>query len=50
MDVKVTFLRGDLQEKTYMEPPPGFIQDFSFVLALKQAPGAWYETMDSFLL
>ena len=58
MDVKYTFLHGDLHEKIYMEQPPGFIQDDSslvwwlkkYIYGLKQAPHAWYSKMDSFLL
>eukprot|EP00253_Pinus_taeda_P034068 PITA_34068 len=58
MDVKSTFLHGDLHEEIYMEQPTGFIQtDSSFVCrlkkslyGLKQAPWAWYAKMDSFLL
>eukprot|EP00253_Pinus_taeda_P022477 PITA_22477 len=58
MDVKSTFLHGDLHEEIYMEQPTGFIQiDSSLVCrlkkslyGLKQAPRAWYAKMDSFLL
>eukprot|EP00253_Pinus_taeda_P022760 PITA_22760 len=58
MDVKSTFLHGDLHEEIYMEQPIGFIQiDSSLVCrlkkslyGLKQAPWAWYSKMDSFLL
>eukprot|EP00253_Pinus_taeda_P015419 PITA_15419 len=57
MDVKNSFLHGDLSEEIYMEQPHGFIQDSSLVCRLKkspyelkQAPRAWYAKMDSFLL
>eukprot|EP00253_Pinus_taeda_P019610 PITA_19610 len=58
MDVKSTFLHGDLHEEIYMEQPPGFIQtDSSLVCQLKkslyglrQASRAWYDKMDSFIL
>eukprot|EP00253_Pinus_taeda_P023565 PITA_23565 len=58
MDVKSTFLRGDLHEQIYMEQPTGFIQTESSLVChlkkslygLKQAPRAWYAKMDSFLL
>jgi hypothetical protein len=58
MDVKRTFLHGDLNEEIYMEQPPGFSQDDSSLVfhlkkslyGLKQAPRAWYEKMDNFLL
>eukprot|EP00253_Pinus_taeda_P007569 PITA_07569 len=58
MDVKSTFLHGDLHEEIYMEQPIGFIQiDSSLVCrlkkslyGLKQAPRAWYAKMDNFLL
>ena len=57
MDVKSTFLHGDLQEEIYMEQPPGYVQDNSilvcllnkFLYGLKQSPRAWYAKMDIFL-
>eukprot|EP00253_Pinus_taeda_P024518 PITA_24518 len=58
MDVKSTFLHGDLHEEIYMEQPIGFIQTDSSLVCrlkkslygLKQAPRAWYAKMDSFPL
>ena len=49
MDVKTTFLHGDLQETIYMEQPKGFVEDKSRVCLLKkslyrlkQIPKQWY--------
>ena len=58
MDVKSTFLHGDLHEEIYMEQPPSFIQNESSLVCrlrkslygLKQAPQTWYAKMDRFLL
>jgi hypothetical protein len=58
MDVKSTFLHGDLQEEIYMEQPPGYVQNDSSLLCrlkkslygLKQAPQAWYAKIDTFLI
>ena len=59
MDVKSTFLNGDLEEEVYMEQPEGFhVQDASqFVYrlrkalyGLKQAPRAWYSRLDNYLM
>eukprot|EP00253_Pinus_taeda_P028629 PITA_28629 len=58
MDVKSTFLHGDLHEEIYMEQPIGFIQTDSSLVCqlkkslygLKQFPWAWYAKTDSFLL
>eukprot|EP00253_Pinus_taeda_P028831 PITA_28831 len=58
MDVKFSFLHGDLHEEIYMEKPPEFIQRDSSLACqlkkslygLKKAPQAWYVKMDSFLL
>jgi hypothetical protein len=38
MDVKSIFLHGDLQEKIYIEQPPGYVQnDSSLVFRLKKS-------------
>ena len=57
MDVKSTFLHGELQEEIYMQQLEGFQEDHLFVCrlkkslyGLKQAPRAWYAKMDAFLL
>jgi hypothetical protein len=57
MDVKNTFLHGDINEEIYMEKPKGYVQDPSLfcrlrksLYELKQAPRAWYAKMDSSLL
>ena len=57
MDVKSSFLHGDLKEEIYMKQPKGYIEDSSLVCklrkylyGLKQAPRAWYSKMDSFLM
>ena len=52
MDVKTTFLNGDLEEEIYMEQPEGFIvkgQENKFckliksLYDLKQGPKQWHE-------
>ena len=59
MDVKSVFLNGIINEKVYVEQPPGFesqkFLDHIFKLnkalyGLKQAPKAWYERLSTFLL
>ena len=57
MDVKSSFLHGDLEEEIYMRQFQGYIEDSSLVLklrkslcGLKQAPRACYAKMDSFLM
>jgi hypothetical protein len=49
MDVKNAFLNGDLNEKVYMQPPPGLSHPTNKVCrlrralyGLKQAPRAWF--------
>jgi hypothetical protein len=58
MDVKSTFLNGDLEEDVYVEKPEGFLltdnPDYACKLkkelyGLKQAPQAWYYRVDKFL-
>ena len=59
MDVKSSFLNGELEEEVYVEQPPGFedseFSDFVYILfkalyGLKQAPRTWYDTLSEFLL
>ena len=59
MDVKTTFLNGEIEEEFYIDQPEGFVvhNERSHVCrlkkslyGLKQAPRAWYEKMDGFLM
>ena len=58
MDVKNTFLHGDLKEEIYMSPPPGMFKTPSSevcrlrrsLYGLKQAPRAWFDKFRSTLL
>ena len=58
MDVKSTFLNGDLEEEVYIEHPKGFILGNYAKLVcrlkkalygLKQAPRSWYYRLDKYL-
>jgi hypothetical protein len=58
MDVKSTFLNGDLEEEVYIEQPEGFLlsenEDYvcrlkKALYGLKQAPRAWYSRLDKYL-
>ena len=58
MDVKSTFLNGNLEEEVYIEKPEGFQLnnkgDYVCKLkkalyGIKQAPRAWYARLDSYL-
>jgi hypothetical protein len=55
MDVKSTFLNGELEEEVYIEQPEGFLllerEDYvcrlkKALYRLKQAPRAWYSRRD----
>ena len=59
MDVKSTFLNGELDEEVYVERPPGFedpdFLDFVYYLfkaiyGLKQVLRKWYDTLYGFLI
>ena len=59
MDVKTTFLNGEIEEEVYIEQPEGFVihNKKSHVCrlkkasyGLKQTPRAWYGKMDGFLM
>ena len=57
MDVKSSFLHGDLEEEIYMRQAEGYT-DYSslvwklrkYLYGLKQDPRAWYANIDAFLL
>jgi hypothetical protein len=58
MDVKSSFLNGDLNEEVYMEQQEGFeLSDNpdlvcklkKYLYGLKQAPRAWYQRLDTYL-
>jgi hypothetical protein len=59
LDVKTTFLHGDLDEEIYMEQPEGFVQHCKrrlvcklkkYLYGLKQSPRQWYKKFDSFMV
>ena len=59
MDVKSAFLNGLIEEKVYMDQPPGFM-DYKYpnhvyrlkkaLYDLKQAPRSWYDRLSRFLI
>nr|GEU39781.1 retrovirus-related Pol polyprotein from transposon TNT 1-94 [Tanacetum cinerariifolium] len=59
MDVKTTFLNGNLREEVYVSQPDGFVVPDNpnhvyklkkALYGLKQAPRAWYDMLSSFLI
>jgi hypothetical protein len=55
MDIKMTFLNGELEEEIYMDQPDGFIAKgqegkvcklLKSLYDLKQAPKQWHEKFD----
>ena len=59
LDVKTTFLHGQLDEEIYMEQPEGFMEKGKENLlcrlkkslyGLKQAPCQWYKKFESFIM
>ena len=59
MDVKTTFLYGNLEEEVFLKQPPRFesteFPDHVYrldkaVYGLKQAPRAWYDTLATYLI
>ena len=57
LDVKSTFLNGELKEEVYLVQPEGFVKKGKEHLVcklkkalygLKQAPRSWYEKIDTF--
>ena len=59
MDVKTSFLNGEIEEEVYIKQPDGFMihEKESLVCrlkkamyGLKQAPRAWYEKIDGYLM
>ena len=56
MDVKTTFLNGDLDKEVYMDQPEGFVlpgnekKVCKLVKSWKQAPKQWHEKFDTVIL
>nr|GEX85886.1 hypothetical protein [Tanacetum cinerariifolium] len=59
MDVKTTFLNGNLREEVYVSQPDGFVDQDNHnhvyklkkaLYGLKQASRAWYDMLSSFLI
>ncbi|KAL0554757.1 hypothetical protein IC582_008685 [Cucumis melo] len=57
LDVKSTFLHGELQEKVFVDQPPGYVKVKDehkvyrlkkALYGLKQAPRAWYSRIDAY--
>ncbi|GJR40354.1 retrotransposon protein, putative, ty1-copia subclass [Tanacetum coccineum] len=56
LDVKTTFLHGNLEEVIYMRQPPGYEQGNKvcllkkYLYGLKQSPRQWYRRFDDYML
>nr|GFB48898.1 retrovirus-related Pol polyprotein from transposon TNT 1-94 [Tanacetum cinerariifolium] len=59
MDIKTTFLNGELKEEVYVSQPEGFVDQDNpshvyklkkALYGLKQAPLAWYHMLSRFLI
>ncbi|GKB53429.1 retrovirus-related pol polyprotein from transposon TNT 1-94 [Tanacetum coccineum] len=59
MDVKTSFLNGELKEEVYVSQPEGFVDQDNpshvyklkkALYGLKQAPRTWYDMLSSFLI
>nr|GEX68660.1 retrovirus-related Pol polyprotein from transposon TNT 1-94 [Tanacetum cinerariifolium] len=59
MDVKTTFLNGNLRKKVYVSQPDGFVDPDNpnhvyklkkALYGLKQAPRTWHDMLSSFLI
>ncbi|GKA43869.1 retrovirus-related pol polyprotein from transposon TNT 1-94 [Tanacetum coccineum] len=59
MDVKTSFLNGELKKEVYVSQPKGFVDQDNpshvykrkkALYGLKQAPRAWYDMLSSFLI
>jgi hypothetical protein len=59
MDVKTTFLHGDLEEEIYRKQPEGFVlkgkkelvcKMKNSMYGLKQSPRMWYQKFDTYML
>jgi hypothetical protein len=59
MDVKISFLHGDLEEEIYMKQPEGFAvkgkKELVYKLkkslyGLKQSPRMWYQKFDTYII
>jgi hypothetical protein len=59
MDVKTTFIHGDLEEEIYMKQPKGYVVKGNKELVcklkkslygLKQSPRMWYQKFDTYML
>ena len=58
MDVKITFLHGDIHDDVHMQPPNGFVVQGKermvcklqkSLYGLKQAPREWYHKFDALM-